>query len=244
MARKYRGDKDQKKGSPAWMTTYADMVTLLLAFFVFLYSLSTIDAQRFQTIISAFQDSLGLLPGGRAHIEEPHVDVGSPDMGMTDFTSEEIELQNLADNIQDFVHERDLQGRVQIKMDERGLVIHLLEGGFFDSGRAELRTDAINLLNELVEKLYRVDQQIRVEGHTDDVPTNPAIHPTNWELSAARAATVVRFLIEEHDFSPYQLSAGFYSEYNPIAPNISPENRALNRRVDIVILRTDNSETT
>lgn len=242
MARKSKDDEKQSSGSPAWMTTYADMVTLLLAFFVFLYSLSTIDVERFQTIISAFQDSLGILPGGRGHVEEPHIDIGSPEVGVTDLKEEEAELQNIADSVQEFIQERELQGRVQLKIDERGLVIHLLEGGFFDPGRAQLKEDAIILLNDLVEKLYNVEQQIRVEGHTDDVPTNPAVHPTNWELSAARATTVVRFLIEQHGFSPYQLSAGFYSEYRPIAPNTTPENKALNRRVDLVILRDSYSK--
>lgn len=244
MSRRLRGGRDEKRrGSPAWMLTYADMVTLILAFFVLLYSMSSIDVQKFKLIISSFQNSLGILRGGETFIEEELITPGATEINISQQSTEELELQHIYNDIQEFIQEEQLQGKIHLKIEERGLVIHLMEGAFFDSGQAVLKKDAVELLNELAKKLKNIDKQIRIEGHTDNVPINTEKYPSNWELSVSRAVTVVRFLIEKHGFSPFQLSAVGYSEYRPIVPNTTPSNKALNRRVDIVILKSEASIT-
>jgi chemotaxis protein MotB len=125
---------------------------------------------------------------------------------------------------------------VDVVQDERGLVISLPESATFSSGRADLTSEAMAFLSELVEKLRPSPVDVRVEGHTDDRPIHGGLYPTNWELSTARASAVVLYLITAAAFEPARLSAAGYGEFHPRAPNDSPENRARNRRVDLVVI--------
>lgn len=238
MRERRRKNHTKPEGSPAWMVTYGDMVTLILAFFVLLYSFSTIDAQKFKMIISAFQNSLGIIEGGRTFDQSEFIDFGEKDVNIDQNSKEEIEFKKLYEDMKDFIKEKNLLGRVDLELEERGLTIHLMEGAFFDTGKAELKPNSKHILDSLAEKLKLIDKQIRIEGHTDNDPIHTSKFPSNWELSAARAVTVVRYFIEKHGFSPQKLSATGYGEYRPLMPNTSKENKAKNRRVDIVILKT------
>ncbi|HHV17302.1 MAG TPA: OmpA family protein, partial [Thermoanaerobacterales bacterium] len=129
-------------------------------------------------------------------------------------------------------------GGIQVNLDERGLLIRFVEGVLFDSGKANIKNDARAILDKLAPLLIESHRQIRIEGHTDNLPINTREFPSNWELSTARAVNVIKYMIEEHNFSPYILSAAGYGEYRPVAPNDSVKNRALNRRVDIIILKS------
>lgn len=126
---------------------------------------------------------------------------------------------------------------VALRHEPDGLVISLREVGFFSSGSADLRPDAIPALRRVTAVLLERPYEIRIEGHTDNVPIHTAQFVSNWELSAARAIEVVRLMISEMGFAPQRLSVGGYGEFHPIAPNTTEEQRALNRRVDVVILR-------
>lgn len=110
---------------------------------------------------------------------------------------------------------------------------------FFDLGKADLKPEAVEILNRLGPILKGIPNPIRIEGHTDNLPINTAQFPSNWELSTYRATRVIRYFIEELGFSPDKLSAAGYGEYRPIADNDTPEGRSLNRRVDIVIISMD-----
>jgi len=128
---------------------------------------------------------------------------------------------------------------VSMEINERGLVIHIVESSLFESGQAVLKPEALSVLDKIAAEIKDLPNQVRVEGHTDDRPIATTRFPSNWELSSARATSVVRYLIGRYAFSPEKLSALGFGEYRPIAPNTSEENRAKNRRVDIVVL-TDN----
>lgn len=233
-----RGNKNngQAPGSPAWMTTYGDLITQILIFFVLLFSLSSVDQNKFDMAMLSLQGSLGIIEGGMTLKEGDFVEAG--DIGSFLVSAEEQrELELLQKKVQGIIDENNLGG-IQVNLDERGLLIRFIEGVLFDSGKASIKNDARAILDELAPLLIESHRQIRIEGHTDNLPINTREFPSNWELSTARAVNVVKYMIEKHNFSPYIMSAAGYSEYRPVAPNDSAKNRALNRRVDIIILKS------
>jgi chemotaxis protein MotB len=145
-------------------------------------------------------------------------------------------LSSLQRSVESLVGPEALGTKVRTRMDERGLVISLGEGGFFDSGSEILKPGGRVLLDAIASALVITDNHIRVEGHTDNVPIRNTRFPSNWELSTARATTVVAYLIDRFRFAPDRLSAGGYSEYRPVETNMTAEGRSRNRRVDIVVL--------
>jgi outer membrane protein OmpA-like peptidoglycan-associated protein len=134
-------------------------------------------------------------------------------------------------------------GQIKFLIDKRGLVMRVPESFFFDSGQASLRPEVIPIINVLGKSLAKIPNHIRIEGHTDSVPIRTPQFPSNWELSTARATTIVRYLLTHFQFNPHRLSATGYAEFHPIAPNTTPEGRLQNRRVDMVILSSGEAET-
>jgi chemotaxis protein MotB len=223
-------------GSPAWMTTYGDLITQVLIFFVLLFSLSSVDQKKFDMAMLSLQGSLGIVEGGMTLKEGDFIEAG--DVGSFLVSAEEQrEFELLEQKAQAIIDENNLGG-IQVNLDERGLLIRFVEGVLFDSGKANIKNDARAILDKLAPLLIESHRQIRIEGHTDNLPINTREFPSNWELSTARAVNVIKYMIEEHNFSPYILSAAGYGEYRPVAPNDSVKNRALNRRVDIIILKS------
>lgn len=249
--KKWQKKKDSSlQGSPAWMNTYADMVTLLLAFFVLLYSFSAIDVERFREVMSALQHSFM----GRTGILEGTPDPGSEEGERLDRdempgSMEEIvlgereqamleKLSGLEETYEDivsFLQEAGMEDDIRLHLEERGIVIELPEKVLFDIGRAEIKTEFISTLDLLAEVLADIDNRIIVEGHTDNVPISTLLYPTNWELSVARAVSVARFFVEGHGLEPKRFVAKGYGEFNPVDTNETPEGRARNRRVNIVV---------
>lgn len=230
MRRRQREDSSSSGGS--WLTTYSDMVTLLLAFFVLLFAFSAVDEGKFSAVMSAFQNYLGVLSEGQSILDSP---------GPLPFDYSDIghqQLQDLFEQMGEYIEEQSLTG-VELELEERGLIIRFAEQVFFDLGQAKLKPDALRILNDLAVHLKDLPNPLRVEGHTDDWPIRTSAFPSNWELSVHRATNVVRHLIEEDGFDPEKLSVAGYSEYRPIRANDTAENRAMNRRVDIVILNID-----
>ncbi len=220
--------------------SYADFVTLLLAFFVTMYAISTVDAKKLERAVSAFQDAFpdrtggahGVLPGSRAATPGPAA-----------LPKGESELLNVEARL--FYRLRAIgEDRVELTRDHRGLVISVRETGSFPLGRADLGEHARALFGEIGRSLADLPNGVRVEGHTDDVPIHNGRFSSNWELSTARATAVVAFLVEQVGIAPNRLSAAGYAEFHPRAANDTPEHRARNRRVDIVVLnaRTEHTE--
>lgn len=232
--------QEESKGTPAWMLTYSDLVTLLLCFFVLLFSFSEIDAQKFQAIMKSFQGSLGVMPGGKTIESSPYINT---DKKLTTGELKELEdFKKLMTLIEDYSEEAGLDNKIVAHIDERGLIIRVLDNVFFDSGKAEIKPKAKEILVFLSEVFNReefVDKHIKIEGHTDSDPIIVSTsYPTNWELSVIRSTKVLRFLVENQNISGDRISAAGYSYYRPVAPNDTPENKAKNRRVDIVILKS------
>jgi len=230
---KKRRRNDETMGS-TWLNTYSDMVTLLLCFFVLLYTFSNLDVQKFQSVMASFQGGMGILEGGDI-IEIPIVR-----------NQEDIDLEKLKGVLDDYAISSNLESEITVSIDERGLIIRFMDRVLFDPGKADLKPDAKEILSTVADILQREefkDKAIKVEGHADTTPVSPKDgFATNWELSTTRATNVLRYLVEEKGIEGERISASGYSYYKPIAPNDTKENKAKNRRVDIVILKSSSEK--
>lgn len=242
--RRHRNKRDNSEenntGSPAWMTTFSDMMTLLLVFFVLLYSFSVMDLEKFRGFISSFQDQLGVLDGGKTITDDEYLARGSQG---EEFNPEmERYIREAMGEINQYVEEEGLNEQIEMELTERGFIVRVTGEVLYDLGRAEIKPQGRELLDEIVAHLGDMPNDIRVEGHTDNLPIRNDRFPSNWELSTTRATNVIKYLIEKADLDPARLSAAGYSEYRPLHENDSAENRAKNRRVEIVVLNSASSQ--
>jgi len=154
---------------------------------------------------------------------------------------EVVALAKLRRDVEALVKTKKMDSNVHTRMESRGLVVSLGEGGFFASGSDVLKPEGRQLLDSLAENFSAVDNQIRIEGHTDSVPIRTTRFPSNWELSTARATTIISYLVQTYGIDPDKLSAAGYGEFRPITANDTLDGRARNRRVDIVVLNSASS---
>ncbi len=235
-----RGNKQssQGEGGGGWLQTFGDMMTLLLVFFVLLYSISTIDADKFERMLISIQDSFsGVLPEHEAQIPQEDPDMVLPDPKEEDIPTEEEEMmEDVHDQLAEYLEDEELADVVMMETEDRGIVIRFQDKILFDPGEADLKEEAYQILEDIADILEELPNEISIEGFTDDVPQNTPEFPSNWELSTGRATAVLRFITEEAGLDPERLRATGYGEYQPMVPNDSPENRQLNRRVDITVL--------
>ena len=246
MAKKQKQD-EPKRPVPEYMPSYADMVTVLFALFVLLFSFSTIDAQRFEDIANALASAARVTPftGGRETVRDL---LGSGLMQMPSIAeirnaestqrnradAARTELDAMAAEFLTYFAEQDIANVVEIEQTDTEIIIRFAEGVLFDSGRAVLRPDAPPILAVVSQMLFDYpDNDILIEGHTDSDPINTPQFPSNWYLSAARAIAVLTYFVEEGGHDPTSIVAMGRGEFMPVAPNDTPENKALNRRVEI-----------
>jgi len=237
-------------GSPVWMTSWADLVSLLLTFFILLFTFSSINEQKFQEVMSAIQHSMmgrtGILSGsinvgdGEARrLDEFEIEAESvlQFLGENELTLLEMvaELEDTYSDVKSFLQDVGLEDDVQLRLEERGIVLELPAHILFDSGMAVIKRDFLETIDLLANLLGALPNQIIIEGHTDNVPISTFQFPSNWELSVTRAVSVARYLVEIRGLSPYQVVATGYGEYHPLDTNETPEGRSRNRRVSIVI---------
>ncbi len=223
--------KPQKHSEPEnsdrWLLTYADLITLLLGLFVILYAMSKIDAGKYAEIVSAlggvFGSPKGVLTGNAGMLENP-------------LTSMQTERQRIAQEISGALHLENHKLPITITENERGVTVHIMEELLFASGSADIKKSSLSTLDTLARILKKLENDLRVEGHTDNVPINTLQFPSNWHLSVARAVNIGYYLILRHQLNAEKVSVVGYAEYRPLAPNDSPESMARNRRVDIVII--------
>lgn len=237
MKRRRRGER-RRPSHDRWLVSYADFITLLFAFFVVMYSAAQLDKRRAGQLANAIQNAFqqyGSLPppqpdeaGGPAVAGRPAEPVGNTD---------EEEFRHLRGQVQQALYAEIASGDVAVRETPEGLIISLREIGFFESGSAEIRASSMPAFERLAELLLQSDYDIRIEGHTDDVPIHNSKFASNWDLSTSRAAMTVRLLITRFQFEPERLSAAGYAEFRPMASNLTREGRAMNRRVDVVIPR-------
>lgn len=240
MARRKRrssGSTDGGLTGNEWMNTYADTVTLLLTFFILLYSFSSVDAQKFQQVASAFQSVLSGNSGetifdfnmknGDVPLVGETTKMGSATGGREN---------ELYDKVRDYVQKNKLQDSVKIKNDSKGVILELNNSILFETGQAEIKSNSIPILDKLNSLIASFPNNVIVEGHTDNIPIKNYKYDSNWELSTARAVNVLRYFVEVKNENPARFTAAGYGEFKPIYPNDTEEHRAKNRRVNIVIV--------
>lgn len=256
MAKKKRKHQEEEhENMERWLVSYADFITLLFAFFVTMYSVSRVDGKKLGSAVESLQRALGsVMPIQMTH-KEPGVFSNqvvpihfslTPIEGKA-YTADGRALLKMAEEVKKGIEEissreksskitSNLAHQIRFILEKRGLVIRISEHIFFPSGEATIRPEMEPILQVLGRTLEKVPNHIRIEGHTDNVPIHTVRFPSNWELSTARATTIVRYLLEHFRFDPERLSATGYGEYRPIETNSTPEGRMQNRRVDFVIL--------
>jgi chemotaxis protein MotB len=249
-----------------WLISYADFITLLFAFFVVLYASSQVDKRKIGRLalsiqvafqeLGVFETSNTKIPlsdseavpfsqvqvvensektGDLRHFVQPMKGILSPSQSGAPMKALQSELEKaLAPEIG--------KHTVAIQQRREGVVVSLREIGFYESGSANLRPSSRQAVDRLAAVLRAHTEGLRIEGHSDNQPIHNARFDSNWELSTARAADLVKLFITRYHFDPTRLAASGYAEFHPVSPNDTPEGRARNRRVDIVILNPPQPE--
>jgi chemotaxis protein MotB len=263
--RRRRSDKHaEEHPDERWLLTYSDMITLLMALFIVMWSISSVNISKFDELKASLQSAFSgrVLPANTSIMEgqtSPFEQDGSPippinqqnsqpafQMGSISAdlqkAAEQQDLDNLKqiqEKVEDFARTHGFSGRLKTSIDQQGLVVQLLtDEVLFDSGHAVLKKRSLPLLNEIAGLLARggIVNPVRVEGNTDSVPIHSAQFRSNWQLSAERADAVLEYLLA-HGVAPKRLSLAGYADQRPVATNETAEGRGLNRRVNLVVLR-------
>jgi len=256
-----RGKKEEAhENHERWLITYSDLITLLLVFFVIMYSMSKIDVSKYEVLAQALQlefrkaDSLlqqnpgvsGQMSRTNKNADENETeDILQNNLDKDkefEFTEEqkqrEKELQEFKEKIETYVKEHQLEAQIVVANTQRGIAITLDDAFLFDLGRADLKPPAFDILNRLATLLPSLNAKVAIEGHTDNIPVNTgSLYRDNWGLSSMRALSVLRYLTEVAGLSDKNFVTSGYADTVPKASNDTPEDRAKNRRVEITILR-------
>lgn len=270
MAKKRK--EDPPKGSPAWMTTFSDLMNLLLCFFILLFSMSTVDAEKFEMVVASLQRSFSVLPSGGSSIGEGQLissgisqlenfsfffeqyNSEEEDVKEKEETAEEDiqeayeeemlkESEEMAENVSEQVEQYGIQNQVEVDFNAQYVLLTLNGALLFDSGKSEIRQDAYPLVDKIGAILTNYTSNIiEIEGHTDNVPISNAKYENNNVLSMYRALNVADYIRGITNLDPALLKSSGRGEYVPVADNSTPEGRARNRRVEIKIYNSYSSK--
>ncbi len=232
-------DEIEEPTAPFWMTTFSDMTTLLLTFFVMIVSMSEVEVKKFKEAMSYFQGRTGVLQS-ESVVSRP-VSATGPGSTVSQHKDAEAQKQQAEqyEKLLDYIEQQGLEGKVQVNLTENGLHFVLSDAVMFEPGEATLVEPSPALLALIASLLTDDVESVVVEGHTDDLPIATSRYPSNWELSTARASSVIRFLLGQ----PSHLPAARYmpvgkGEFHPLEPNDTADGRSRNRRVEIFFLWT------
>lgn len=254
--RRREGRKRKKdSGAPRWMVTYSDMVTLILVFFILLFSMSQIDNAKFEAISESFKNRMifEFYPSA-VPLDNPTRSPEQEEDLLKELKKQQEELnkkrkKNEADtldkvlkDVNTYLDKNKLKDQIAATRSDRGVELILQESLLFESGDAQILDSGKPFLDKISKMLEKIPNYVRVEGHTDNRPISNFRYPSNWELSGARASGVIRYLLEDKQLSDYRFSAIGYGDTRPLVPNTSSKNWKKNRRVEIVILEKGNSQ--
>lgn len=263
-----RKPEEPKKGAPEWQCTFGDLMNLLLCFFVLLFSMSSIDAEKWKEVVASFNSTFSVFDGGASAIGDgilisngvsqlnelseylnstgvaEDVEDPDPDSLYEQMQKEGLqESEQMAEQIQEALDEMSLQNDIDIDFTSQYVLLTMRGAILFDSGSARLKEDVYPMLDKLGQILMTYsDSLIEIEGHTDNVPIHNSVYASNDELSSARALSVFHYFIETTTLDPADIKHSGRGEYVPIADNATEEGRAHNRRVEIRIYNTLSTE--
>jgi chemotaxis protein MotB len=258
--RKRRGPAAEHENEERWLLTYADMITLLMALFMVMFSIANVNKSKLESLSHSLQEAFSgkILPGGKSiqqngASEKPNTPSPTPPIpaitplvsdasrqeSQTQARQEQDDFKRIKHDVDQYARTHGLSAKLQSTITQRGLVIRLLtDKVLFDSGQAQLKPQSGPLLTQVAHLLRLAPgHAVMVEGHTDNVPIHGSLYPTNWELSTARASRVVRYLVS-NGAGTLRMGASGYAALHPIASNSTPAGRSRNRRVEVVLLRS------
>ncbi|SHK86857.1 chemotaxis protein MotB [Clostridium cavendishii DSM 21758] len=239
---KKKKEPDKPANHERWLVSYADFMTLLMIFFVVMYAMSNIDSTKYKQMSDSLRVAMG---GGKTVVgtnEAANIQEAKPEVKPAEETEEQKEekkLEQVKKEVDGYINTNQLTGSVVTSIEERGLVISFEDNIFFDSGKADIKDGVRTKLDSVATILKKIDNYVRVEGHTDNLPINTAMFQSNYQLSAMRAANVVEYLVVKDGMNGAKLSSVGYGEHRPVASNDTEANRSKNRRVDVVILNSN-----
>ena len=268
-----RRKRNSSTNHERWLLTYADMITLLLIFFVVMFAMSRLDVEKYQAITQSLQSSFksgdsildqgsGVLDGGNSLSgNASHGGAGDKGKGENNstgavekeeeinknqpltareiaFRKQEEELSNLMNTIEQYIKENQLEDQISVNDLPKGISITLNDRFLFDIGRANLKADSTETLKRLASLFKQLQTMISIEGHTDNLPiTSKSKYADNWELSGARALSVLRYFIDKESLDPEGFQYAGYADTRPVGDNNTSAGRQKNRRVEITVLR-------
>lgn len=237
-----KGSDECKKGAPAWMCTFSDLVTLLMCFFVLMFAMSTIQQETFKEIVKSLRSALGVQTVPKAGTREglvmksvtPEKSEKKDEVEAVDELGGLVqkEVEDIVSQVRELVLFNMLGGMVKVEESEEGAIITLTDMALFDTGAAEMSPRGKGIVKQVSKVLKQFTYPVVVAGYTDNIPMDSEKFPSNWELSTARASAVVRFFIKL-GIKPKLLSAEGFAQYRPIATNDTAKGRAKNRRIEI-----------
>ncbi|MEH7307621.1 OmpA family protein [Neobacillus drentensis] len=242
-------DEHEEHIDESWLIPYADILTLLLALFIVLFASSTVDKEKYESIMEAFKSEftgtkientntgLSVKPSDKQTKEQTPKEQPQPAQQVAPAPSkDEVELNELMKKLSKYIEDNNLKAVITLQNTKRGVEISLKDVILFDPGKANLKSSSYKTLNVLVGLTKTVDNPISIEGHTDNVPIKNAAYASNWELSSARAVSVLHYF-ELKKVAKSRLQFVGFGEYQPLYPNDTKAHKQANRRVNIVILR-------
>ena len=241
MSRKDRrsGNKNSDGSSGAgWEIVYSGFVLILLCFFIMLSSFSTMEEAKIMQFVKSFVSAVSIMPGGVKFESGTAVVSDSAEI-----VHSKDELAKIFQNLEQLAWEFQLQEEINLAFTREGLVMRLSEHTLFELGKADISTEALPLLEKIGTIISKTAYHIRIEGHTDNLPIHTEMFPSNWELSTGRAVNVLRYFIRNHSIDAQRLAAEGFSEFHPLVANDTAENRAKNRRVEIIFIKKEQPKT-
>ncbi|MDO9142253.1 MAG: MotB family protein [Methylobacter sp.] len=256
-------------GAPMWLATFADLCTLLLCFFVLMLSTATQDAKKFKQVAGSMKMAFGVQneiaepdsPMGTSFIAQDFSPAQteptiineirqttvqqSPTLGASLEANKQlmdiklIEVADDAERIKELLKEEINKGQVMVETIDLSIIIRIQEKGSFDSGSAVLQPPFFEVMNKITLAVIETKGKVKVSGHTDDVPISNVLYRSNWDLSASRAVTVAQKMLDNKGIDPARIVVQGYADTQPLAENNSAENRARNRRVEVIIVADD-----
>lgn len=243
MSKRRKRNDHEEHVDESWLLPYADLLTLLVALFIVLFAMSSVDAQKFQQLSRAFNE---VFSGGSAVMDFPStmpegqrepVEKQSIPNEFFDEAKDQEELKELQNKVNRYINDKSLNDKLESELTSEGLLVTIRDNVLFASGSADVRKADLHIAREISDLLViNPPRNIIISGHTDNVPIRNSSFSSNWELSVMRAVNFMKVLLENESLNPAWFSAKGFGEFQPTADNNTAEGRELNRRVEILIL--------
>ncbi|WP_147821476.1 OmpA/MotB family protein [Salidesulfovibrio onnuriiensis] len=226
-----------EEGIPPWMATFADMVTLLLCFFVLLLSFTNQDITNFKIMMGSITEALGVQKEDKGALSAPYSDTR---FKFEDRQAKSKEMVEIGDRLRELIRSRDLTKAARVSHEKSGVMFRVSNSALFAPGSARLGPSADKVLHGVVDSLKKTDFNLVIRGHTDGENPESGPYKSNWELSAARAAACLRWIVGHSDIPPQRMKAVGFASAKPLLPSTTEANRQANRRVDFFFVPNDN----